>query len=378
MSSKIIPILISPFRKKQWEQDQASFAVAATGSPTDQFSRPLLDLRISVTDRCNFRCTYCMPKEVFTKDYPYLAQTELLTFEEIVRIAKTFVSHGVKKIRLTGGEPLLRKNIEDLVAMLSQLHTVDDQKIDLALTTNGALLSKKARALKEAGLDRITVSLDALDDTIFKQMNDVDFPVNAVLDGIHTASEVGFESIKINMVVKRGVNHEQIVPMAYYFKDQAHELRFIEFMDVGTSNAWKLDQVVPSSEIIQLLNDAGMPLIAMNARSPSETAKRWKHLDNKGEIGFISSVSQAFCHSCSRIRLSTQGKIYTCLFATEGHDLRRIIRDHGAVDADQKLERRIRLIWEDRTDRYSATRLEQSKNNGNIDSKKIEMSYIGG
>ena len=378
MSSKIIPILISPFRKKQWEQDLASFGLHATGSLTDQFARPLQDLRISVTDRCNFRCTYCMPKAVFTKDYPYLAQTELLTFEEIVRIAKVFVSHGVKKIRLTGGEPLLRKNIEDLVAMLSQLRTVDDQKIDLALTTNGALLSKKARALKEAGLDRITVSLDALDDRIFKQMNDVDFPVNTVLDGIQSASEAGFESIKINMVVKRGVNHEQIVPMAQYFKDQVHELRFIEFMDVGTSNAWKLDQVVPSSEIIQLLNDTGMPLVAMDARSPNETAKRWKHQDSKGEIGFISSVSQAFCNTCSRIRLSTQGKIYTCLFATEGHDLRRIIRDHGAVDADQKLEQLIRLIWEDRTDRYSATRLEQTTNIGNIDSKKIEMSYIGG
>ncbi|WP_395008042.1 GTP 3',8-cyclase MoaA [Undibacterium sp.] len=378
MSSKIIPILISPFQKKQWEQDLASFGLHATGSFTDQFARPLQDLRISVTDRCNFRCTYCMPKEVFTKDYPYLAQTELLTFEEIVRIAKTFVKHGVKKIRLTGGEPLLRKNIEDLVAVLSQLRTVDGQKIDLALTTNGALLSKKARVLKEAGLDRITVSLDALDDTIFKQMNDVDFPVNNVLDGIHTASKMGFESLKINMVVKRGVNHEQIVPMAQYFKDQAHELRFIEFMDVGTSNAWKLDQVVPSSEIIRLLSDAGMQLIAMDARSPSETAKRWKHQDSKGEIGFISSVSQAFCHTCSRVRLSAQGKIYTCLFATKGHDLRKIIRDHGAVDADQKLEQLIRLIWEDRTDRYSATRLEQSTSKGNADRKKIEMSYIGG
>jgi cyclic pyranopterin phosphate synthase len=319
-----------------------------------------------------------MPKEIFTKDYPYLAQTELLTFEEIVRIAKVFVSHGVKKIRLTGGEPLLRKNIEDLVAMLGQLRTVDGQKIDLALTTNGALLSKKARALKEAGLDRITVSLDALDDTIFKQMNDFDFPVNTVLDGIQSASEAGFGSLKINMVVKRGVNHEQIAPMARYFKDQAHELRFIEFMDVGTSNAWKLDQVMPSSEIIQLLNDAGMPLVAMDARSHSETAKRWKHQDSKGEIGFISSVSQAFCHTCSRIRLSTQGKIYTCLFATEGHDLRKIIRDHGAVDADQKLEQLIRLIWEDRTDQYSATRLDQSTSKGNADRKKIEMSYIGG
>lgn len=378
MSSKIIPILISPHRRKMWEQDQASIDLKATGQLTDQLARPLEDLRISVTDRCNFRCTYCMPKEVFTKDYSYLPQTDILTFEEITHIAKVFIRHGVKKIRLTGGEPLLRKNIEDLVAMLSQLRTVNGQKIDLALTTNGALLSKKARALKEAGLDRITVSLDALDDTIFKQMNDVDFPVNTVLDGIHTASTVGFDSLKINMVVKRGVNHEQIVPMAQYFKDQAHELRFIEFMDVGTSNAWKLDQVVPSSEIIQLLNDAGMPLIAMAARSPSETAKRWKHQDSKGEIGFISSVSKAFCHNCSRIRLSTQGKAYTCLFAIGGHDLRSVIRDPQYENDDQKLSQTIRQIWESRIDRYSAIRHENQTRIQHRDRKKIEMSYIGG
>lgn len=376
MLRKTIPIAVESFQKQESSQ---AFAVAPpSGSLSDQFSRPLHDLRISVTDRCNFRCTYCMPKTVFTKDYPYLAQSELLTFEEIVRIARIFVSHGVKKIRLTGGEPLLRKNIEDLVSMLSQLRTTDGSKVDLAITTNGALLARKARALKDAGLDRITVSLDALDDAIFRKMNDVDFPVSTVLDGIRNASEAGFSSIKINMVVKRGLNHREIIPMARYFKDRAPILRFIEFMDVGTSNNWKPDQVYPSTQIIQDLNDAGMPLTALNAQYKSETSTRWKHQNSLGEIGFISSVSNAFCHSCSRIRLSTQGKIYTCLFASEGHDLRNLIRNSKHTNDDQKLEQLIQQVWERRTDRYSAIRHEQLIDNRDPTRKRIEMSYIGG
>lgn len=376
MLRKVIPIKVNPVQTQEWKHVAES--ALPSGSLSDQFSRPLHDLRISVTDRCNFRCTYCMPKKIFTKDYPYLAQNELLTFEEIVRIAKVFVSHGVKKIRLTGGEPLLRKNIENLVSMLSQLRTNDGSKVDLAITTNGALLARKARALKEAGLDRITVSLDALDDAIFRRMNDVDFPVNTVLEGIHSASEAGFSSIKINMVVKRGVNHQEILPMARYFKDRTPILRFIEFMDVGTSNEWKQDQVYPSAQIIQDLNGAGMPLIALNAQYKSETATRWKHQDSQGEIGFISSVSNAFCQSCSRIRLSTQGKLYTCLFASEGHDLRSLVRSDTDENNNQKLEQFIRQVWEGRTDRYSAIRHEQLINSREPNKKKIEMSYIGG
>jgi len=373
---KFIPISNSTFRQKEWTQSTSP--QPATGLLIDQFSRQLSDLRISVTDRCNFRCTYCMPKEVFTKDYPYLAQTELLTFEEIVRIAKIFIRHGVTKIRLTGGEPLLRKNIEDLVSMLSQLRTVGGHKIDLAMTTNGALLARKARTLKEAGLDRITVSLDALDDTIFKQMNDVDFPVSTVLEGIQSAQEAGFSPLKINMVVKRGSNHHEIIPMARYFKDQPHILRFIEFMDVGNSNEWVQNQVLPSAEIMQILADAGMPLMALKAQNPNDTATRWRHLNAQGEIGFISSVSQAFCHSCSRIRLSTQGKAYTCLFASGGHDLRSLIRDPQYENDDQKLSQTIRQIWESRIDRYSAIRHENQTPIQHPDRKKIEMSYIGG
>jgi cyclic pyranopterin phosphate synthase len=373
MSKKIIPITPTANRSDNWLA--TTQLQTATGSLLDTRQRPLQDLRISVTDRCNFRCTYCMPKEVFNKDYPYLPHSDLLSFEEILRIAQIFVAHGVRKIRLTGGEPLLRKNIEDLVAMLSTLRTVDGEAIDLTLTTNGALLARKAQALKDAGLSRITVSLDALDDAMFKRMNDVDFPVSDVLDGIQAASAAGFKDIKINMVVKGGTNDQEVIPMARYFKSSGHILRFIEYMDVGASNGWKLDEVVPSAEIIEKLEQAGMLLQPLDPHSVSETAARWQHSEGQGEIGFISSVSQAFCHSCSRARLSTQGKLYTCLFASEGHDLRALLRAQQEDQVDQKLSHLIAQVWQTRNDHYSERRHQQTDL---TQRKKIEMSYIGG
>ncbi|HEX5463620.1 MAG TPA: GTP 3',8-cyclase MoaA, partial [Burkholderiales bacterium] len=273
---------------------------------TDRLGRSLHDLRISVTDRCNFRCVYCMPKEIFGKDYPFLERAELLSFEEIVRLVRIFHAHGVRKVRLTGGEPLLRRNVERLIEMLA---TIDD--LDLTLTTNGSLLGKKARALKSAGLDRVTVSLDSLDDTVFKRMNDVDFPVAKVLDGIAEATAAGLAPIKINAVVKRGVNDDDIVDMARYFRGSGHILRFIEYMDVGHSNGWRMDDVVPAKEIIARIN-AEMPLEALDPNYPGEVAERWRYTDGGGEIGVIASVTQAFCRSCTRLRLSTDGKLYTC------------------------------------------------------------------
>ncbi len=343
------------------------------GLVTDTMNRPLRDLRISVTDRCNFRCVYCMPKAVFDKGYAFLPQTSLLSFEEITRIAKLFVAHGVEKIRLTGGEPLLRKNIEKLIAMLSVIQTISGRDLDVALTTNGALLAKKARALKDAGLKRITVSLDALDDAIFKQMNDVAFPVSDVLQGIDVAHQVGLGPIKINMVVKGGMNDQEIVPMAYHFKDTPFILRFIEYMDVGASNGWKMDEVITSYEVIQRIN-AHLPIEAVQANYSGETAGRWRYQDGSGEIGVISSVTQAFCHDCTRIRLSTEGKLYTCLFATSGYDLRALMRD-GRSDAE--ISTAIAHLWRARTDRYSVLRTADTANIQQ-DKKKVEMSYIGG
>lgn len=351
------------------------------GKLEDRLHRPLQDLRISVTDRCNFRCTYCMPKEVFNKDYAYLPQSDLLKFEEITRLAKIFVAHGVTKIRLTGGEPLLRKNLEELIRMLSALRTFDHQKIDLTLTTNAALLKQKAQSLKDAGLNRLTVSLDALDDKIFRQMNDVDFPVSQVLEGIQAAESAGFEKIKINMVVKKSVNADQVIEMARYFKNTPHILRFIEYMDVGSSNAWCLDEVVPSAQIIDALVQAGMPLTRLQANNKSETAARYQHLDGQGELGFISSVSQAFCHDCSRARLSTQGMLYTCLFASQGYDLRQYLRntvpDQELAQSDTTISNLIATIWQNRGDRYSELRRIAS-NGTSTKTQKIEMSYIGG
>ena len=330
----------------------------------DRLGRPLRDLRISVTDRCNFRCTYCMPKEVFGKDYQFLERSALLSFEEITRLARAFKKHGVEKIRLTGGEPLIRRNIEQLIAMLAQI-----PGLDLTLTTNGSSLAKKARALKDAGLQRITVSLDSLDDAVFMGMNDVDFPVAKVLEGIAAAKAAGLSPIKINMVVKRGVNEHSIVPMARYFREQGHILRFIEFMDVGHTNGWRMDDVVSAREIVGLI-DKEMPLEPADPNYTGEVAERWRYKDGTGEVGVIASVTQAFCRDCTRARISTEGKLYTCLFATSGHDLRALLRN-GATD--DELYAAISGVWSKRADRYSEMRSEKT-----VKLEKIEMSYIGG
>ena len=330
----------------------------------DRLGRPLRDLRISITDRCNFRCTYCMPKEVFGKDYQFLERSALLSFEEITRLARTFTRHGVEKIRLTGGEPLIRRNIEQLIAMLAEI-----PGLDLTLTTNGSSLAKKARALKAAGLQRITVSLDSLDDAVFMGMNDVDFPVAKVLEGIDAAAAAGLAPIKINMVVKRGVNEHSIVPMARFFRQQGHILRFIEFMDVGHTNGWRMDDVVSAREIVDTINKE-MPLEPADPNYTGEVAARWRYQDGGGEIGVIASVTQAFCRDCTRARISTEGKLYTCLFATSGHDLRALLRG-GA--SDEELYTAISRVWSKRADRYSEIRSEKT-----IPLKKIEMSYIGG
>lgn len=346
---------------------------AATGLLVDRHARPLQDLRISVTDRCNFRCTYCMPAEVFGPDYAYLPRSSLLSFEEIVRLARVFVAHGVTKIRLTGGEPLLRKNIEYLIEMLSALRTPNGQELDLTLTSNGSLLAKKAQSLKIAGLKRITVSLDALDDAIFKRMNDVNFPVAEVLRGIDAAHAAGLGPIKINMVVKGGINDAQIVPMARHFKGSPYILRFIEYMDVGASNGWQNTDVIPSAEVVRRIN-AVLPLQEIAPNYTGETAARWRYADDSSEIGMISSVTQAFCHVCTRARLSTDGKLYTCLFAGNGQDLGALLRS-GCTDAE--ISAAVAAVWQNRNDRYSALRSDVAlKHNPKI--KKAEMSYIGG
>ena len=352
----------------------------ATGLLVDTRGRPLRDLRISVTDRCNFRCNYCMPKEVFDKDYPYLPHSALLSFEEITRLASLFLAHGVRKIRLTGGEPLLRKNIEELIAQLAQLRTVDGKAPDLTLTTNGSLLARKAKALKEAGLNRVTVSLDGLDDAVFRRMNDVDFPVADVLAGIEAAHTAGLSHIKVNMVVKRGTNDHEILPMARHFRGTGTTLRFIEYMDVGATNGWRMDEVLPSAQLIQRLR-AELPLVPLEPSSPGETAERWGYADASGqhdpalgEVGVISSVTQAFCHDCNRARLSTEGKLYLCLFASQGYDLRSLLRG-GASDAD--IAAAIAPIWQQRTDRYSELRSTLPADNTQ-GARRVEMSYIGG
>ena len=352
----------------------------ATGLLVDTRGRPLRDLRISVTDRCNFRCNYCMPKEVFDKDYPYLPHSALLSFEEITRLASLFLAHGVRKIRLTGGEPLLRKNIEELIAQLAQLRTVDGKAPDLTLTTNGSLLARKARSLKEAGLNRVTVSLDGLDDAVFRRMNDVDFPVADVLAGIEAAHAAGLSHIKVNMVVKRGTNDHEILPMARHFRGTGTTLRFIEYMDVGATNGWRMDEVLPSAQLIQRLR-AELPLVPLEPSSPGETAERWGYADASGqhnpalgEVGVISSVTQAFCHDCNRARLSTEGKLYLCLFASQGYDLRSLLRG-GASDAD--IAAAIAPIWQQRTDRYSELRSTLPADNSQ-GARRVEMSYIGG
>ena len=345
-----------------------------TGMLTDTRNRPLQDLRISVTDRCNFRCIYCMPKEIFGRDYVFMERGDLLTFEEMTRLARIAVAHGVEKIRLTGGEPLLRKGLEELVGMLAALRTPDGREIDIALTTNGSALAFKAQSLKDAGLKRVTVSLDSLDDATFTAMNDVNFPVAKVLHGIDVAHQVGLGPIKINMVMKRGQNDQDIVAMARHFKGSPYILRFIEFMDVGASNGWKMGEVVPSNEVISRIN-AELPLEEVAPNYKGETSTRWRYLDGSGEIGVISSVTQSFCHSCTRARVSTDGKLFTCLFATDGHDLRALMR--GGC-SDQQLGAAMAHIWRERTDRYSELRSAKSTGPGASGKKKIEMSYIGG
>jgi GTP 3',8-cyclase len=376
--------------------------VVANGLLADQLGRQLHDLRISVTDRCNFRCSYCMPKEVFDKNYPYLPHSSLLSFEEITRLARIFMSHGVRKIRLTGGEPLLRKNLEVLIEQLAALRTLEGDKLDLTLTTNGSLLAKKAIALKAAGLQRVTVSLDGLDDAVFRNMNDVDFPVADVLAGIEAARQAGlgldkngnYSGIKINMVVKRGTNADQILPMARHFRGTGMVLRFIEYMDVGATNGWRMDDVMPSSEVVKLIRSE-LPLVQLEPSQSGETAQRWgyadalgKHDPSLGEIGVISSVTQAFCSDCNRARLSTEGKLYLCLFASQGYDLRPLLRESrtrgdtsiSEIDKDARITTALAHIWQGRTDRYSELRsiMPADITSATTSAKRVEMSYIGG
>ena len=331
--------------------------------PIDTLGRPIRDLRISVTDRCNFRCVYCMPKEVFGRDHAFLPRTELLTFEEITRLARAFVANGVGKLRITGGEPLVRRDVEHLIAMLAE---IDD--LDLTLTTNGTLLPQKAQALADAGLKRVTVSLDSLDDATFRAMNDVDFPVARVLEGIEAAAAAGLP-VKVNAVVKRGVNDAGVVEMARHFRGTGHSLRFIEYMDVGATNGWRLDDVVPAEEIVERI-DAVFPLEPVEASYRGEVAQRYRYRDGTGEIGVISSVTQPFCGDCTRARISAEGKLYTCLFAIRGTDLRALLRG-GA--SDDELREAIAGVWARRTDRYSEIRTERTS-----ELPRIEMSYIGG
>ncbi|WP_334135292.1 GTP 3',8-cyclase MoaA [Tepidimonas sp.] len=378
MSERVIPLVDQ--RIAALAAPQPPEPIAATGVLLDRRGRALRDLRISVTDRCNFRCSYCMPKDVFTKDYPYLPHAALLTFEEITRVARCFVAHGVRKLRLTGGEPLLRKNLEILVEQLAALRTPDGAPLDLTLTTNGSLLKRKARALRDAGLQRVTVSLDGLDDAVFRRMNDVDFPVREVLDGIAEAQAVGLGPIKVNMVVKRGTNDDQILPMAHHFRGTGIVLRFIEYMDVGATNGWCMDEVLPSAEVLARLQRE-FPLVPLQHSAPGETAERWgyagpdgRHDPALGEIGLISSVTQAFCRDCNRARLSTEGRMYLCLFADRGYDLRALLRS-GA--SDEALISAIGAIWQGRSDRYSELRAALPAD-ARAQRRRIEMSYIGG
>jgi cyclic pyranopterin phosphate synthase len=330
----------------------------------DALGRPVRDLRISVTDRCNFRCVYCMPKEVYGRGFQFLERSELLTFEEIERLTRAFASLGVEKVRLTGGEPLLRRELERLVELLAAI-----PELDLTLTTNGSLLPRKAQSLADAGLRRVTVSLDSLDDEVFRAMNDVDVPVERVLAGIEAAAAAGLAPVKVNMVVKRGVNDDSVLPMARYFRGSGHILRFIEYMDVGHTNGWRLDDVVSAAEIVASLGGE-LPLEPLEPNYPGEVARRYRYADGSGEIGVIASVTEPFCGACTRARLSAEGRLYTCLFATDGHDLRALLRG-GATDAE--LQEAISAVWRSRSDRYSELRSADT-----ADLPKVEMSYIGG
>ncbi|MEZ7910239.1 MAG: GTP 3',8-cyclase MoaA [Propionivibrio sp.] len=340
--------------------------------PVDTLARPLHDLRISVTDRCNLRCTYCMPREVFGKDFAFLPRAELLSFEEITRLARIAVDLGVRKLRLSGGEPLLRHDLERLIEQLAALRTPDGKALEIAMTTNGVLLGRKASALRDAGLTRLTVSLDGLSDATFQRMSDSPVPVARVFEGIAAAQASGLTPLKVNMVVRRGINEHEIVPLAQHFRHSGVIVRFIEYMDVGSSNGWRLDEVVPAHEVLARIG-AEFPLLAIDPNYHGEVAQRWAYADGGGEIGVIASVTQAFCRACSRLRLSTDGRLYTCLFATSGTDLRDPLR-RGADDAD--LAARIADTWRARQDRYSALRHAETAAPAN--GKRIEMSYIGG
>ena len=380
MSERVIPLVDQ--RHPSLALPEPSAAALMQTPALDLLQRPLHDLRISVTDRCNFRCSYCMPKEVFDTQYRYLPHSALLSFEEITRLARLFVQRGVRKIRLTGGEPLLRKNLEVLIEQLAGLRTPDGHPLDLTLTTNGSLLARKARSLKDAGLQRITVSLDGLQDDVFRSMNDVDFPVADVLEGIEAAQAVGLGPVKVNMVVKRGTNDQEIVPMARHFRGSGVVLRFIEYMDVGATNGWCMDEVLPSAQVIERLR-AEWPLVPLQHTSTGETAERWGYADAQGrhqpalgEIGLISSVTQAFCGDCNRARLSTEGRLYLCLFASQGHDLRSLLREQQADDA--MIAATVDAIWRGRSDRYSALRSQRPDKSAPGGPRRVEMSYIGG
>lgn len=338
--------------------------VPQAGSPLlDRLGRPLHDLRISVTDRCNFRCTYCMPRDKFGRDHPFLKHDDILRYEEIARLARIFSGLGIRKIRLTGGEPLMRKHLHRLIGMLA-----DIPGLELTLTTNGALLARHADELKAAGLHRITVSLDALDDAIFRRMSDAGCGVAEVLAGIDAAETAGLP-IKVNMVVRRGLNDDQILPMTQHFHGSGHTLRFIEYMDVGSSNGWRMDEVFSASEILARI-ESRYPLQTLDRHTPDAVAERWRHADGGGEIGVIASVTRAFCHDCSRLRMSPEGKLFTCLFASSGHDLRALLREECS---DPELAAWLASVWSARTDRYSELR-----GNATAPTQKIEMSYIGG
>ncbi len=371
MSVREAPLVFSPPASRQ------PVRAVPAGPLADTLGRPLRDLRISVTDRCNFRCGYCMPKQVFDKHHQFLPHADLLSFEEITRLARVFVGLGVEKLRITGGEPTLRRGLETLIEMLAALRTPDGRELDLTLTTNGSTLAKKAAGLRAAGLKRLTVSLDGLDDAVFQRMNDVGFPVADVLDGIRAAQAAGLGPIKVNMVVQRGVNDDQILPMARHFREHYNGgvvLRFIEYMDVGATNGWRMDQVLPSAEVQRRIA-AEFPLTPLSHSAPGETAERWAYADGGGEVGFISSVTQAFCGDCNRARLSTEGRLYTCLFAHRGHDLRGLLRGDEAPD-DGPLASTIASVWANRGDRYSQLRGQgQATPAGE---RRVEMHYIGG
>jgi len=369
LSDRVIPLLDLRAQRRAVALPEAP--PPADGPWVDRLHRPLLDLRISVTDRCNFRCIYCMPKEHFDQEHVYVPHRELLSFEEITRLARIFVRFGVRKIRLTGGEPLLRRDLPTLVRMLADLRGPDGRAPDLALTTNGSILGRKAAALAEAGLRRVTVSLDALDDATFRRMNDVDFPVATVLEGIEAAAAAGYAPVKVNMVVRRGFNDDQILPMARYFRERGHVLRFIEYMDVGMSNAWQMGEVVPTAQVLERI-DAQMPIEPIAESEAGAVAQRWRYRDGSGEFGTISSVTRAFCGDCTRARLSTEGLLYLCLFAQQGHDLRGLVR---AGADDLQIATAIAAIWDRRDDRYSELRGQAVTG---APAARIEMSYIGG